>query len=91
MLPEAELWTEVIRQAIKDLSSQHSSDQDSAGLWFNSPSDAVGSFIWACHVINIQPSFIRSALQKHAGLGERPPDIRKNPLRCQARRLGTAA
>jgi hypothetical protein len=88
MLPEAELWTEVIRQAIKDLSSQHSSDQDSAGLWFNSPSDAVGSFIWACHVINIEPSFIRSALQKHAGLGERPPDIRKN--RYGPKRAGSA-
>lgn len=91
MLPEADLWTEVIRQAIKDLSSQHSPDQEFACLWFNSPSDVVGSFIWACHVINIEPSFIRSALQKHAGLGERPPDMRKNPRRSQARRLGTAA
>jgi hypothetical protein len=92
MLPEAELWTEVIRQAIKDLSSQHLPDQESAGLWFNSPSDAVGSFIWVCQVISIEPSFIRSALRKRAWLGERLPNIRENPLRSKAvRRLGTAA
>lgn len=91
-LPEADLWTEVIRQAIKDLSSQHSPDREFACLWFNSPSDAVGSFIWACHVINIEPSFIRSALLKHASLRERHPDITINRLRSKtARRLGSAA
>jgi hypothetical protein len=92
MLPEADLWTEVIRQAIKDLSAPHSPDQEFACLWFNSPSDVVGSFIWACHVINIEPSFIRSALQKHSILRERHPDITMNRLRSKTvRRLGSAA
>jgi hypothetical protein len=92
MLPEAELWTEVIRQAIKDLSSQQPSNQQCALLWFNSSSDAVGTFIWACHVINIEPSCVRSALQEHALLRECPPEIMPKPIRSQvARRLGTAA
>ena len=92
MLPEADLWTEVIRQAIKDLSSPYSPDQEFACLWFNSPSDVVGSFIWACHVINIEPSFIRSALLKHSILSERCPEITMKRLRYKtARRLGSAA
>lgn len=75
MLPEAELWTAVIHQAIQDLSSPESYEQHSAWLWFNSPSDAVGSFIWTCHVIDIEPSFIRSSLHKQALLKKRFANI----------------
>jgi hypothetical protein len=64
MLPEAELWTAVIEQGISDLSSPDSHDRRSAWLWINSPSDAVHSFVWACHVTDIEPSFIRSALRR---------------------------
>lgn len=40
------------------------SAQDSAREWFASESDAVGSFIWTCHIINVDPYFIRSRLAK---------------------------
>ena len=68
ILPEAELWTAVILQAIDDL-DRHTSlsptwAQDSAREWFTSESHAVGSFIWTCNVINVDPSFIRSRLAK---------------------------
>ncbi len=47
MLPEAELWTQVILQAINDLDGRTSltpnSAKDSAREWFASESDAVGS------------------------------------------------
>jgi hypothetical protein len=68
ILPEAELWTAVILKAIDDLDRRTSatprSAQDSAREWFASESDAVGSFIWTCHVIDLDPNFIRSRLAK---------------------------
>jgi hypothetical protein len=68
MLPEAELWTQVILQAINDLDGRTSSipgsAQDSAREWFASESDAVRSFIWTCQIINVDPNFVRSQLTK---------------------------
>jgi hypothetical protein len=67
-LPEAELWTQVIVQAINDLDGQTSltpgSAQDSARQWFASASDGVGSFNWTCQIIDVDPDFIRSRLAK---------------------------
>lgn len=67
-LPEAELWTQVILQAINDLHGRTSltpnSAKDSAREWFASDSDSVGSFIWTCQIINVDPNFIRSRLAK---------------------------
>ena len=68
MLPEAELWTAVILQAIDDLGRRKrlspTSAQTSAREWFASEDHAVGSFIWTCHVIDVDPNFIRSRLAK---------------------------
>jgi hypothetical protein len=77
-LPEAELWTRVILQAIDDLdrSSTSSSARDSARKWFASESDAVGSFIWTCQIINVDPYFIRSRLTKEQRM--------KNPVEVMA-------
>jgi hypothetical protein len=67
-LPEAELWTQVTLQAITDLEGRTSltphSAKDSAREWFASESDGIGSFIWTCQIINVDPSFIRSQLAK---------------------------
>jgi hypothetical protein len=73
VLPEAELWTAVIVQAIDDLdrgtSLRPNGAQVSAREWFASNSDEVGSFVWTCHVINVDPSFIRSRLAKKHRIG----------------------
>ena len=67
-LPEAELWTQVILQAINDLGGRTAlapqSAQDSAREWFASECDGVCSFVWACQIINVDPNFIRSQLTK---------------------------
>jgi hypothetical protein len=67
-LPEAELWTQVILQAINDLGGRTAlapqSAQDSARQWFASECDGVCSFVWACQIINVDPNFIRSQLTK---------------------------
>ena len=79
-LPEAELWTQVILQAINDLDGRTSltpgSAKDSARQWFASDWDGVGSFIWACQIINVEPSFIRSCLAKKQRM-ETPDEIVK--------------
>jgi hypothetical protein len=72
MLPEAELWTEVILQAIDDMdgrtSSASRSAQDSARQWFASENDGIGSFVWSCRVVDVDPSRVRSALARRAVL-----------------------
>lgn len=65
MLPEAELWTEVILQAIDDLDRRTSSAsllaQDSARQWFASDHKGIGTFVWSCRVVDVDPSRVRSA------------------------------
>ena len=79
-LPEAELWTQVILQAIKDLDGRTSltprSAKNAASEWFASESDAVSSFNWACQIIDVDPDFIRSQLAKKLGM--------KNPVEVMA-------
>jgi hypothetical protein len=79
-LPEAELWTQVILQAINDLHGRTAlapgSAKDSAREWFASESDAVCSFIWSCQIINVDPNFIRSHLAKKQRM--------KNPVEVMA-------
>jgi hypothetical protein len=72
ILPEAELWTEVILQAIDDLDGRTSSGsrsaQDSARQWFASENDGIGSFVWSCRVVDVDPSRIRSVLGRRVVL-----------------------
>ena len=39
-------------------------DQRSARAWFASDRDELGTFVWACQIINVDPNFIRSQLDK---------------------------
>ena len=68
LLPEVELWAEVILRAIADLDRDTKicsrSDQLSARAWFSSDRDELGTFLWACQAINVDPNFIRSRLDK---------------------------
>ena len=79
-LPEAELWTQVILQAINDLGGRTAlapqSAQDSARQWFASECNGVCSFVWACQIINVDPNFIRSQLTKKLRM--------KNPVEVMA-------
>jgi uncharacterized protein YfaT (DUF1175 family) len=71
MLPEAQLWTHVIIQAIRDSEAPALSKAPAvrryAKHWLASSNEEVGSFLWACQLINVDPHFIRSALMKTAG------------------------
>jgi hypothetical protein len=64
MLPEPELWTEVIAQLIRNLDHLGSSSYAAreAQDWFSSNSQEPGSFDWVCWLMKIEPSFIRAVL-----------------------------
>ena len=66
LLPEMELWTEVILLALDDLNRRtrfsSRSDQRSAKQWLDSDAEEIGSFVWACQAINVDPNFIRAHL-----------------------------
>ena len=85
-LPEAELWTQVILQAINDLDGRTSltprSAKDSAREWIFSECDGVCSFLWTCQIINVDPNFIRSQLAKKQRM--------KNPVELTAFMAGGA-
>ena len=82
-LPETELWTQVIVQAVNDLDGQTSSTpgsaQDSARYWFASASDGVGSFIWTRQIIDVDPDFIRSGLAKKQRM-KKPDQVVKRSM-----------
>jgi hypothetical protein len=75
MLPEAQLWTHVIIQAIRDSKAPALSKapiaRRYAKQWLSSSNEAVGSFVWACQLINTDPDFIRSAVMKSGKSGGR--------------------
>jgi hypothetical protein len=85
-LPEAELWTQVILQAITDLDGRTSLTprwaKYSAREWFASESDAVRSFIWTCQIINVDPYFIRLQITKKLRM--------KNPVQIMPSRAERA-
>ncbi|MPZ78805.1 MAG: hypothetical protein GEU77_20070 [Deltaproteobacteria bacterium] len=64
MLPEAQLWTEVVIQAIQDLASKDPRARSSAQEWFASDNDEVGDFIWVCNIMSVEPGVVRAALAK---------------------------
>jgi hypothetical protein len=66
MLPEADLWTEVIALPLRDLTNPKASDYAAreAQEWFSSHSQEIGSFARVCQLIDLEPSFIREALTK---------------------------
>jgi len=55
------LWAAVLKQAIKDARESVNSSLTSPGLWFSSNSNAVGSFLWICGVLSIDPVSVRPA------------------------------
>jgi hypothetical protein len=65
MLPEAELWTEVIALSLRDLTHpKNPYAAREAREWFSSDTQEIGSFCWVCQLIDLEPNFIRKALAK---------------------------
>jgi hypothetical protein len=66
---ERSLWEAVLIQAIEDCAGhigkrERTSAQYAARLWFKSNRCETGSFIWVCHHINVEPSWIRRKMME---------------------------
>jgi hypothetical protein len=65
MLPEEDLWTEVIVLSLRDLTNpKNPYAAREAQDWLSSENRVIGSFIWVCWLIDVDPSFIRAALAR---------------------------
>jgi hypothetical protein len=57
------LWVAVLEQAVDDLRRGYS-HATPARDWFRSDSEEVGSFIWTCRMLGIDPEFRHRLLAK---------------------------
>lgn len=58
--PEGALWAAVLHLAMRDLESTRASVALSARRWVNSDEQRVGSFVWVCDMLGIEPATVRS-------------------------------
>ena len=64
--PYRTLWAAVLEQAIKDIRGDltfrkgnvRSIFSESAWAWFRSESQDVGSFLWTCSMLGLEPDFV---------------------------------
>jgi len=62
------LWAAVLEQAIEDVRREHG-HADRARAWFQSEGEEVGSFLWICRMLDIDPKSTRkSVVKRHAGV-----------------------
>jgi hypothetical protein len=91
--PDVELWTEVIFLAIDDLDRRTRfsslSDQRSARAWLDSDAEDLGSFVWACQAINVDPDCIRSQLAKKHRLKNRGEMTMRSSAQTSEKLAGT--
>lgn len=70
-IPYRRLWVAVVAQAMKDLAEEGPGNarereraRDEARRWFHAERDGVGSFIWVCLVLDVDPGKMRTAVLK---------------------------
>jgi hypothetical protein len=56
--PERKLWANVLLQAVTDLNGRDLVAR-SARAWFRSNENSVGSLIWICHQMSLDPDAVR--------------------------------
>ena len=59
---ERDLWIAVILIAVDDLTGKDPGYARDASDWFYSSEQNVGSFIWVCHLLGVEPTAIRRGL-----------------------------
>ena len=57
------LWIAVLKQAIKDSQRDAKSSIVRSQLWFYHDSKEVGSYLWICDILNLDPESIRSSIK----------------------------
>lgn len=66
------LWAEVMLQAIKDLGSRVPLIRHRAKYWIaRKKNDGIGSFVWICDALGIEPDSARYNIFKTRGGGKK--------------------
>ncbi|HEY1236452.1 MAG TPA: hypothetical protein VGH22_23950 [Candidatus Binatia bacterium] len=63
--PERKLWANVLLQAQSDISARDPIAR-SARRWFCSREDSIGSFIWVCHHLSLDPDAARERVLRNS-------------------------
>ena len=60
------LWAAVLEQAIKDARGGRTYHiiTEEARTWFRSQNEDVGSFIWICRTLDLDPSYVRGKVNQ---------------------------
>ena len=68
MKPEEtqKLWAAVLEQAIKDGLSDNLYLRKGAREWFRSQDGEVGSFLWVCATLDINPEFLQKLFSEES-------------------------
>lgn len=59
LVEEKKLWEHVLLRALRDLRSSAPRIRSEAREWIESERDTVGSFLWVCATIGIDPTDFR--------------------------------
>ena len=72
------LWAAVLEQAIEDVRREHG-HADRARAWFQSEREGVGSFLWICRMLDIDPGSTRKKVMlTHPGILVKHPENRSS-------------
>lgn len=63
--PERKLWANVLLQAQSDISARDPIAR-SARRWFCARDDSIGSFIWVCHHLSLDPDAARERVLRNS-------------------------
>lgn len=79
--PCKRLWTAVLKRAVKDVHDNGTTSVISQGTraWFGSKNQGVGSFLWICSMLDLNPEFVR----KHAADKDNRGALFVEWLRCE--------
>ena len=78
------LWKAVLEQAFKDAQGKVGTYECSrnARVWFQSDSKDIGSFLWICEVLDLEPEVTLGRV--YDGVSITPPHMRGFPRQGQA-------
>lgn len=76
------LWTAVLERAIEDAlrGGKYWIHRENARFWFLSENHELGSFLWICDTVNLDPSLLRKFVLRKSNAEKYPPQpARKLP------------
>lgn len=61
--PERKLLRAMLKRAVRDLRGRNEQLKAEAEVWFRAEHDSLGSFLWLCDMIMLDPAWLRAQLK----------------------------